>query len=357
MLKGADTMLWLGNPFVSLFAAWAIWTGCLTAIAPSALAADRVLVISSWAAPGHSINSRFWPAFIKALEEASGGRVSARIVYDLAPPSGQLDLIESGQADIGWIFHGYHPERFPSARLLEMPGHEAGAEALSVAYWRAYEAYFKAGREYDSVKLIGLMVQGAGQLHSVRKIARLDEIAGLRLRLTGAVSHDMSKALGAKGVYIPASRIGKALEAKTVDGILLALDSRRDFSFNSALPYVFEIPGGFYRSSFALAMNEKAFATLPSEIKTLLDEKVFGEKLSRLAGAVWDQSDAIGRAATRASEGASIGQASAEDLPRFRAIIARERERIIEDVARTGIPARTAVDFIAAEIGSPGKAD
>ena len=78
----------------------------------SAQAAQTTLTISSWAPPSHGINAIMWPNFIKMMEDATDGRVSAEIKYKLGSPPAQFDLIQDGVADLTWIFHGYNPGRF-----------------------------------------------------------------------------------------------------------------------------------------------------------------------------------------------------------------------------------------------------
>lgn len=315
----------------------------------STSATEHTLTISSWASPSHSINSRLWPSFIEKIEKATKGRVSAKIVYNLASPSKQLSLIATGGADIGWISHGYHPHRFTAASLVELPGVSGSAEAISVAYWRAYERYLYNQNEYKSLKLLGLMVDGPMQLHSSKPVETLNDIKNLRLRVSGDVSHTISTALGAKSVHVPSSHIKNTLDAKTLDGLLMSLEGRRDFSLNDKVPYVYEISGGFSRSSFALIMNTETFESLPADIRNILDETLFGEALSQLAGQIWDQSDAIGRAATQASEGNKLTKAAQRDTVYFQTLAREERDRIIKKAAKAGLDAKAAVNFIIAE--------
>lgn len=315
----------------------------------AAKSADHTLIISSWASPSHSINSRLWPDFIKKIESASQGRLSARIVYHLAPPSKQLSLIEKGEADIGWVFQGYYPRRFKAASLVALPGFRASAEALSVAYWRTYERYLKDQNDYKGLKLLGLMVDGPLQLHSSKIIDTLKDIKDLRLRVSGDASHVLTSAFGAKGLHVPASHIKNALKAKTIDGLLMPLEGRRDFSLNEKVPYVYEVPGGFSRGPYALVMNAARFNALPEDIREALDSHILGEVLSQMAGQIWDQSDAIGRAATRASEKNKLTKASNTDTIYFDKIASSERDRVIKKAAQAGLDARAAVNFIIKE--------
>ena len=68
------------------------------------------------------------------------------------------------------------------------------------------------------------------------------------------------------------------------------------------------MPGGFYRGSFALIMNQERFDSLSAQDREAL-MTVFGEPMSQMAGQVWDEIDAIGTEATLAAPGNSLSEA------------------------------------------------
>ena len=58
--------------------------------------AQTVMKFSSWLSPKHAVNAVVYPTWIAAIEKATNGRVTGKIEYNLAPPPGQIDLIEDG---------------------------------------------------------------------------------------------------------------------------------------------------------------------------------------------------------------------------------------------------------------------
>lgn len=314
--------------------------------------AAETLVISSWAPPTHGINAIMWPNFIKMIEKATDGRVTAKIKYKLAPPPAQFDLIQDGAADVTWIFHGYNPGRFVCTKLIELPGYKGSAEAASVAYWRAQEKYLAKCDEHKGVKLIALHTHGVGVLHSNKKVTSLAQIKGMKLRLGGGVSGDVGAALGATGIRVPAPKVYETLASKAADGVMMPFEGRKGFKLTEVAKNVFVMPGGgFYRGSFALIMNNDRFNKLPeADRKALM--KVFGEPVSRMAGKVWDEIDAIGRKVTEAAADNSINVASAEDQAAYAKIAEKIRAKVIKEVAAKGVDAAAAVKFIAETMAS-----
>lgn len=316
----------------------------------AAVAADYTLTVSSWAPPTHGVNTKLWPTLIEMMEDATGGKVTAQIKYRLGPPPAQMDLVQDGAADLSWIFHGYQAGRFTATKLIELPGYRGDAEAASVAYWRVHEAHLAAADEHKGVKLIGLMTHGPAHLHSARKVTSLDQVAGMKLRVPGGVGGDAGAALGATGIQVPAPKVYETLASNAADGVVMPFEARKGFKLTEVAQNVYEMPGGLYRGSFALIMNRETFDGLPEDLRTALDEQVFGEPASRMAGAVWDEIDVAGREVTLAAPDNSINPASASDVAAWEAIAEEIRGNVLAEVAAKGIDAEAAHAMVEAEM-------
>lgn len=312
----------------------------------AAQAAETTLVISSWAPPTHGVNAILWPALIKDIEAATDGRVTAEVKYGLAPPPAQFDLILDGAADITWIFHGYNPGRFVATKLIELPGYEGSAEAASVAYWRAHEKFFAGADEHKGVKLIGLMTHGPGVLHSDAEVTSLDQISGMKLRLGGGVSGDVGAALGATGIRVPAPKVYETLASKAADGVMMPMEGKKSFKLFEVAKNTYTVPGGFYRGSFALILNQEAFDGLSAEDQAAL-EGVFGEHLSQVAGAMWDAIDQAGLETLQSTPDNALHEATPEDAAKWQEMTGPIIEKVLAEVADKGIDAAAARAFIA----------
>ena len=316
----------------------------------SATAADYTLTVSSWAPPTHGVNATLWPNLIKMIEDATGGKVTAQIKYRLGPPPAQMDLVLDGAADLSWIFHGYQAGRFTATKLIELPGYEGNAEAASVAYWRVHEAHLGAADEHKGVKLVALMTHGPAHLHSARKVTSLDQVSGMKLRVPGGVGGDAGAALGATGIQVPAPKVYETLASKAADGVVMPFEARKGFKLTEVAQNVYEIPGGLYRGSFAIIMNQEAFDALPEDLRKALDEKVFGEPASRMAGTVWDAIDVAGRQVTMDTADNSINPASEADVAAWQGIAEKIRADVLAEIEAKGIDAKAAHAMVKAEM-------
>lgn len=326
----------------------------VSALAVSSLAAqaqDVTLTISSWAPPTHGMNAIAWPQLIEEIEAATDGRVTAEIKYGLADPPAQYDLVLDGAADIAWIFHGYTPGRFVTTKMIELPGYEGNAEAASVAYWRAYEKFFKDANEHRGVELIGLMTHGVGVLHTNADVTSLDDIASMKLRLGGGVANAVGEALGATGINVPAPKVYETLASNAADGVMMPMEGKASFKLFEVATNTYTVPGGFYRGSFAMIMSPYAFDRMSDEDAEAV-RALFGENASRVAGAMWDTIDQAGMDALNAHDDNALIEASAEDAAKWEEMSKPIIEAVIEEVNGAGVDAEAARAFIAEEMAN-----
>ena len=325
-------------------------SAAIAVAAATASFAEENLVISSWLPPTHPINTEMLQGLADMMAEVTGGEVTAEIKMGLAPPPAQMDLVMDGAADVTIIFHGYQPGRFVATKLIELPGYEGNAEAASVAYWRVHEAYLAQLDEHRGVKLIGLSTHGPGQIHSNKEVATLDDLNGLKTRLGGGVSADVGAELGLVGIQVPAPKVYETLDSGAADAVAMNMGERISFKLNEVAKNVYEMPGGFYRGSFAVLMSQEKFDSLPEAAQKALEEKVFGEPFSRMMGKAWDDSDDRARKATEEAGDNKIVTASEADQAKFAEMAARVREKILAEIAATGIDAQAAYEMVKAEM-------
>jgi len=336
------------NKFIKIAAAAAVALTTSTSV----FAADHTLTISSWTGPGHGINAIMWPNLIKMIEEATDGKVTAEVKLGLAPPPAQMDLVMDGAADMTIIFHGYQPGRFVGTKLIELPGYSGNAEAASVAYWNVHESHLSALKEHRGVKLMGLTTHGPGQIHSNKSVTSLADLDGLKTRLGGGVAGDVGAELGLIGIQVPAPKVYETLASDSADAVAMPMESRKGFKLTEVAKNVYEMPGGFYRGSFAFLMSQETFDGLPADIQAALDDKVFGAPASRMLGAAWDEIDNIGRAATEAEADNSIVEASAADQAAYAAIAETVTAKVLAELSAAGLDAQAAYDMVKSDMAA-----
>ncbi len=319
--------------------------------ATGAFAADT-LTISNWLPPSHPVVTGMFTQLSDMIGEATNGEVTTEVKNGLASPPAQMDLILDGAADIAFLFHGYTPGRFVTTKIAEIPGYTGSAEAASVAHWRVHDAMLKELNEHRGVKVIAMTTHGVGQIHSNTEVKTLADLDGLKTRLGGGVSADVGAELGLVGIQVPAPKVYETLDSGAADAVAMPLEGRVSFKLTEVAENLFEMPGGFYRGSFSLIMSQEKFDSLPAEVQTALESKVFGETASRMMGAVWDTADDAGRKATMEAEDNTMVTASEADQAAFAAIAEKVRAKIIAELTEAGVDGQAAYEMMVKEMAA-----
>ncbi len=317
----------------------------LSGSAMTGLAADKVLTVASWLPTSHGINASLWPTMKQEIEKRTQGRVSLKVEYGLAPPNGLLELIEYGGADISWTYNGYFPGRFTTTKMIELPGYPGTSAAASYAHWKAHEKYFNKAKEYDGVELIGLMVHAPADLlmNKNSAIKTLEELKGRKMRTAGGVANEVAEALGVSPILAPASKSYEMISGGMADGTFLPMGTVSLLRLYEVAPQAYTVPGGFYRGSFAVFMNEDSLSGV-SEADQKAIRAYFGEQLSVDAGKVWDA--LYDQGLKKFKDNGTINELSKEDIKRFADITKVIKEKVIKEVSDKGIDGQAAYDFI-----------
>ncbi|MGF1683967.1 TRAP transporter substrate-binding protein [Photobacterium minamisatsumaniensis] len=258
--------------------------------------AATTLRVATWLPPTHPMNAEALPTWAKWVEEATEGRVVVKLEYDLGHPKSYFDLVEDGVVDAGWSLHGYVPGRFVSTELAEQPAINADAEASSVAYWRVNEKYLAEAEEHDGLELLALFTNGPSVLHLRESVNTIDDLKGLKIRAPGGIAAAVGEELNVTNVNAPAPKIYEMLQQGVVDGVFIALLDQKALRLNEVTTQVIDYPGGLFRGSFSVFMNEDFMYEISKKDRDAI-ASVSGEKLSAMIGRVWSKADSVGLAA------------------------------------------------------------
>lgn len=289
-----------------------------------AFAQNAALRVSTWVPPQHHMNANTLPAWVAAIDEASGG--SLRLNVDPAPiagPPAQYDLVRDGAADIAYHVAAYTPGPFEVARGVEMPFLSPNAEIGSQATYEWYERNIGFDTEFTDVKVLTLFVHGPGHVHSKDPITTIEELENVKLRVGGGGVR-MAEALGAAPVAMPASQAYEAIQKGVADGAMFPYEAIKGFRLGELVKNHLEVPGGLYTTFFAVIMNRSKWDALSDEHKQVLTD-MGGIEGARILGKGWDDADVAGKQVA-IDGGATINTLSDEQLA-----IWKERVAFVRD--------------------------
>jgi TRAP-type C4-dicarboxylate transport system substrate-binding protein len=318
----------------------------------SALLCALALTLLAWAAPAageakpirliyanyfnadssHSILCQAWAG---EIEKRTQGRV--RVVYY---PGSQLLTGEQiflgvvdGVADLGMGVMAYNLGRFPVMGVLDLPwGYESGRQATAVI--NDYYQKFKP-KELNPVKVLYLHAPGPSLLHTVKKVEKLEDLKGLRIRSTG-FSALLAKALGATPVALTQNAVYLALANDLVDGTFNPLEALLTWHQAQVLHYTLSCANFGYTSGMYLAMNLKRWNSLPKDVQEIIESVSAGMPAKHAEA--WDQGDKQGRQYTL-SLGNEIFCLDEQEARRWEAAMAPVTERYLEKLRAKEMPA------------------
>ena len=188
----------------------------------------------------------------------------------LADQRRMYDAVKNNIATIGWVTPGTAPGRFVKTTIIELPFGVESGELASVVYWRLYESGLIAD-EYNDVKLLGTSIfPGASLMTRRKKVTTLEDLAGLKFRISGGLQGSTVKALGGTPVSLPVDELYQALDKGIVDGFAASLTAYRPFRLGEVTRYHVDV--NLNAGSSVLMMNKEAYDKLPAAAKAAIDK-------------------------------------------------------------------------------------
>ena len=319
----------------------------IAATATSA-SADTVLTVASWAGPKHGMNSGVFPYMNEQMQACSGGSLSLKVEYGLAPPPAMYDTVRDGVADMTWIVHGYTPGKFATPKIAELPGLAGTAADVSAAYQETYEAYLAGAKEAKGVKVMANFVHGPGMIHTTKPISSYKEVSGMKLRVGGGVANQIGTALGVAGVNVPAPKVYETIASGVADGAFFPMETMYAFKVAELTKHTFRNPDGMYTTSFAMMMNSDTYDGLSAAHRDCVDE-LSGVAAARKIGEFWDAADELG-VKMGMEMGLVVTDASDAERAYFKELTSGIEADVLAEIDARGVDGAAALAFFKSKL-------
>lgn len=242
--------------------------------------------------------------WIRKIEEATRGRVKIEHYpgQTLVKGTETWNAVRAGIVDIGWCFHGYWPDITPLSDVITLPGLPiASAEKGSEVLWKLYEKFPAMRKQYAEIQPLALWTSHPYFLLTTSKqVKTLDDLNGLKIRVTGGPPTEQMKALGAVPTLVPMPDVYQALDKGVVDGMGAPWEAVNAFRLYEVAKYYTIAPLSAVYGS--LCANKQKWESLPTDIRDAI-MSVSGLEGSKL----W------GRNFFDAAEQAALDRAEAEN--------------------------------------------
>jgi TRAP-type C4-dicarboxylate transport system substrate-binding protein len=207
--------------------------------------------------------------WIKQVEEATGGKVKIQPYYSqtLAKGKDMWNATKMGITDIGWCFYGYWTGMTPLTDVVSLPcipfkSAEKGSEVL----WKLYEQFPEIAAEHDDVKILLFYTSEPYSLITVNKpVTSIEDIKGMKVRMTGGPPTDMMKLLGGVPMMIGMPDNYISLQKGVIDGMSTPWEAIHVWRFYEVVKYYTEVP--FPAVYFSVAINKRKWERLPKDVQ------------------------------------------------------------------------------------------
>jgi TRAP-type transport system periplasmic protein len=219
---------------------------------------------------GHNENKQL-VQFADTLNKRTNGAVKISLYEStLGSPNDHWDMLKNNAVQLAFLAEGYSVGRMPVGSLLNLPFE---FENMADMY-KAYAEWLKTGylkEMTDNFKVVfykPTMFQHF--FFRNKKVTKLEEFKGLKVRALSGLQGQAISALGATGVSMPGGELYMALQTGVIDGTVTGVDNVIDRKFFEVAKYGLRTP--VYSGIWIVAMNKEVWNSLPKELQTLMEE-------------------------------------------------------------------------------------
>lgn len=249
--------------------------GTALTLAMPAAAQETTFKFAHFLPATHSMWVDGGQVFVDAVTAAGGGKVKFDVYPSAQLGKDNLGVLTSNLADISIVVPSYAQEKFPLSAVVELPGGYSTSCEGTAKFWDLSKpGGFLATEELDALNLHPLFVLTLAPYNvmtSKKEIATMEDLSGLKLRVTGEAMDKTVRALGGVPVRITSSEMYDSLSRGTVDGAL--------YPFSGVTPYKMEevlhhsVSGPRLGSGIVIySMSKQGWAKLSDEMKAIFQE-------------------------------------------------------------------------------------
>jgi TRAP-type C4-dicarboxylate transport system substrate-binding protein len=238
------------------------------AVAIGSAAAETTWKAHIWGVKRASSLPLEW--YAKELAAKTGGQMKLELLFDKGSPTGSVDLIKSG-AEAVYFCAQYFPDKMPLTTVLDLPmfSPENLGTMGKVSLALAEHPAIRAELGHWNTKMLLPVPLPQYQLMGTRKVTRIDDFKGAKLRISGAMGKILEE-YGATISVVPSVESAAALRAGTLDLVALPYPyAFAAFKVHEASKYVTEkiSLGG---PLCYLGANQKAWDALPAATQKVM---------------------------------------------------------------------------------------
>jgi len=294
------------------------------------------LRLSTFVSPLHVVNRSVIEPLVEGVAAETGGDMNIRVF-----PGGELGgalehyvMALQGVADITWFLPGYTSSQFMRTMIVEMPGAIPEGMTGYQMMWNAFDEHLQG--EFPMTRPLAMWTSEPSIIIMRDRDVRVPgDLAGLRIRVSGAMQGGMVEEMGGTPVQMQAGEIYNALQTGLIDGLITGPSAVADFRLDEiANSYTLGAPLGTI--SFILVMNEQRYQALAPEHRAAIDAHS-GLELSRSGEEAWNRRSEETIARIREAGVARVIDLSEDEVAAFGAVLLPITERLVSEMGAQAV--------------------
>ncbi len=259
--------------------------------AGSAAAQQVTLKLHTFIPPPANPYKTFLQPWADKVAKESGGKLKVQIYPSMqlgGKPPQLLDQVKDGVVDIVWTLPGYTAGRFPKLEVFELPFVHTDPLSSTLALQDFQEKHLKD--EFKDYHVLVLHVHAGSMFMTKRKkITRMSDLKGLKIRTATRAGGWYLKSLGAVPIGAPLPQIPQMLAKGVIEGAMLPFEIAPAIKMQELASNFIQLSGNQPRmntSTFSFLMNKASYAKLPADLKKVIDNNS-GRNIARWVGQNW----------------------------------------------------------------------
>jgi TRAP-type C4-dicarboxylate transport system substrate-binding protein len=248
---------------------------CIFTLSTITFAQDKVIELryASQYAPTHpySMADLKW---IEKIEKETNGRVKIKPYWNGTLISGRESMRElaTGVADIAFVTPIYEKSGVDLVKAMVDFYKDSDPMVMSRIYWELYNKFPEIRKEMESVKILALNCGIPMSLMTVKKpVKTIDDLKGMRVRITGDVTMRTFKVLGAEPVGMPVTEMLESLQKGIIQGVIFSRGDYKSLRLAETVKYETTNINQDRGPYVSRAMNKDTFNKLPADIQKVFD--------------------------------------------------------------------------------------
>jgi len=305
---------------------------------------------TSHAPRSHGLYTDAFVPFAALVERETEGRLRLEPFTDrlLHGPIDGFKAAVTGITDYTHSYITYQPGSFKLLHAPQLPFLFSSPQVASLVVEELYPRHFKTEFERMGVYFAHCDCTSPYNIISKAPIRRLEDLNGIKIRVTAGLTAEIFRELGAVPVAIAAAETYPAFQRGVIDAVSLAPSDIVSYRLHEIGPFYTRVDINVLLLHYCL--NRQSFDALPDDLRASF------YRLLRVRSQIAVQNYYSGPGHERAfrtlrESGVEIFELEEDELARWRDRVTPLKERYVAQYEAEGLPARAVVSDLEALAG------